>query len=48
MTAAKVTSYSMSFDGELLKRGFWLYVWDIRTATERHLYVGRTGDQFFV
>jgi hypothetical protein len=41
---AKLTSYSMSFDGELLQRGFWLYVWEIRTGTERHLYVGRTGD----
>ena len=40
----KLTSYSMSFHGDLLKRGFWLYVWDIRTASERHLYVGRTGD----
>lgn len=40
----KLTSYSMSFHGELLQRGFWLYVWDIRTGNERHLYVGRTGD----
>ncbi len=23
-------SYTMSFDGALLQRGFWLYVWDIR------------------
>ena len=41
---AELRSYSMSFHGELLERGFWLYVWDIRTGTERHLYVGRTGD----
>ena len=40
----ELTSYSMSFHGEFLERGFWLYVWDIRTGTERHLYVGRTGD----
>jgi len=37
-------SYSMIFDGALLKRGFWLYVWDITTEGGRHLYVGRTGD----
>ncbi|HEY0307313.1 MAG TPA: hypothetical protein VGB94_04075 [Acidobacteriaceae bacterium] len=36
-------SYKMSFQGELLKRGFWLYVWDIK-GDKRHLYVGRTGD----
>ena len=40
----KITSYSMSFHGELLKRGFWLYVWDIRTEDVQYLYVGRTGD----
>jgi len=33
----------MEFSGKLLKRGFWLYVWDIK-GDERHLYVGRTGD----
>ena len=37
-------SYSMIFDGHLLKRGFWLYVWDIKGPTSRHVYVGRTGD----
>jgi hypothetical protein len=37
-------SYSMSFDGSLLRRGFWLYVLDIRVGESRHLYVGRTGD----
>jgi len=37
----------MSFHGELLRRGFWLYVWDIRTGDERHLYVGGTGDGTF-
>jgi len=34
----------MSFDGKLLTRGFWLYVWDIRAPSARYLYVGRTGD----
>jgi hypothetical protein len=34
----------MSFDGALLNRGFWLYVWEIKTSRSCHLYVGRTGD----
>ncbi len=34
----------MSFDGALLNRGFWLYVWDIASSRGRYLYVGRTGD----
>ncbi|MDT8323240.1 MAG: hypothetical protein RRA94_03930 [Bacteroidota bacterium] len=37
-------SYTMSFDGALLNRGFWLYIWDIRGPKGRYLYVGRTGD----
>jgi hypothetical protein len=37
-------SHSMSFDGQLLARGFWLYIWDMRGPSGRHLYVGRTGD----
>lgn len=34
----------MAFEGKLLKRGFWLYVWEIKGDITRHLYVGRTGD----
>lgn len=34
----------IEFSGKLLKRGFWLYVWDIKQDTTHHLYVGRTGD----
>ena len=34
----------MEFSGKLLKRGFWLYVWDIKEDRRRHIYVGRTGD----
>jgi len=36
----------MEFNGKLLKRGFWLYIWDIKEdrSPHRHLYVGRTGD----
>lgn len=35
----------LAFDGALLSRGFWLYVWEITTPTHAILYyVGRTGD----
>jgi hypothetical protein len=34
----------MKFDGNLLERGFWLYVWRISSPKESFLYVGRTGD----
>jgi hypothetical protein len=34
----------MEFSGKLLKRGFWLYIWDIKQDRRRHLYVGRTRD----
>lgn len=37
-------TYAMKFDGALLKRGFWLYVWEIKGDSTHHLYVGRTGD----
>lgn len=37
-------SYAMSFDGPLLRRGFWLYVWRITEGGRTVLYVGRTGD----
>ncbi len=33
------------FDGEFLKRGFWLYVWEVATPDRGDFYyVGRTGD----
>jgi len=35
----------VNFDGALLKRGFWLYIWEITPLNgERLHYVGRTGD----
>jgi hypothetical protein len=37
-------TYAMRFDGALLGRGFWLYVWRITDGTRSVLYVGRTGD----
>jgi hypothetical protein len=36
--------YSVKFDGDVLQRGFWLYVVDITADGARLLYVGRTGD----
>jgi hypothetical protein len=40
------TMQSLSFPGSLLDRGFWLYVWEIKTqAGNTVLYVGRTGDE---
>jgi len=34
----------MKFDGHLLARGFWLYIWEIKGVSSHHVYVGRTGD----
>lgn len=39
------TTHIFKFDGAILKRGFWLYIWEIITAEGQKLYyVGRTGD----
>jgi hypothetical protein len=38
-------AHELTFNGGLLDRGFWLYVWEITTPQDIHLYyVGRTGD----
>jgi hypothetical protein len=38
-------TYNLTFKGEILSRGFWLYVWEIETPKGTKLYyVGRTGD----
>ena len=37
-------SYNMSFHGEILERGFWIYVWGIKCNDQRYIYIGRTGD----
>ena len=34
----------MKFDGAVLRRGFWLYVWRIEGNSQHYVYVGRTGD----
>ena len=39
-----INSYTMAFDGELLKRGFWLYVWEILFNGEKYIFIGRTGN----
>ena len=39
-----INSCVMEFDGEVLERGFWLYVWEILYGQEKYIYVGRTGD----
>jgi hypothetical protein len=46
----KIISKSMSihhieFPADIMKRGFWLYVWKIMSTDKQYyLYVGRTGD----
>jgi hypothetical protein len=38
--------YNTSFEGALLCRGFWLYVWEIVAPDGRTVhYVGKTGDK---
>ncbi len=38
-------AYELTFSGGLLRRGFWLYIWEIKTPEQTRLYyVGRTGD----
>jgi hypothetical protein len=45
-SAMKPALHEISFDGGVLARGFWLYVWEIKTPDGRLMYyVGRTGDK---
>jgi len=37
-------TYKMSFNGQILERGFWLYIWKIKSRENLYIYVGRTGD----
>jgi hypothetical protein len=40
------TTHELTFRGDLLKRGFWLYVWEIMAPNGRTVqYVGKTGDK---
>ena len=34
----------ISFSGDIVKRGFWVYVWRIKHKSGDYFYVGRTGD----
>jgi hypothetical protein len=39
------STQKIEFDGKLLERGFWLYIWEIKPPRGKSLYyVGRTGD----
>jgi hypothetical protein len=37
-------THHLTFPGALLERGFWLYVWRVKSPEAEYLYVGRTGD----
>jgi hypothetical protein len=38
-------TFTVTLDGGILRRGFWIYVWEITTPEDGQLlYVGRTGD----
>lgn len=37
-------THRVRFDGAILERGFWIYVWQVRSGEKEFLYVGRTGD----
>jgi hypothetical protein len=40
----KLGKYTTTFDGQLLRRGFWLYVLRVQHKRRLYIYVGRTGD----
>jgi hypothetical protein len=37
-------THVLTLPGPMLRRGFWLYVWQVETPNGEMLYVGRTGD----
>lgn len=39
-----LSAYTMTFDGKLLQRGFWIYVCKVADCEKTCYYVGRTGD----
>lgn len=46
MSPMTTSLQSLEFSGSLLKRGFWLYVWEIDCGGGRKVhYVGKTGDK---
>ena len=39
------STYTLTFNGSMTERGFWLYVWRVASSDNRELlYVGMTGD----
>jgi len=43
--AAPLAIHEVRFEGGVLQRGFWLYVWEVTPADQAPLYyAGRTGD----
>ena len=44
MTATSPQTLTMTLPGPMLSRGFWLYVWRVKSPSGEKLYVGRTGD----
>lgn len=43
--ASPLAIHEVRFEGGVLQRGFWLYVWEVTPADQAPLYyVGRTGD----
>ncbi|WP_368413116.1 hypothetical protein [Dongia sp.] len=40
-----LAAHEISFNGSILQRGFWLYVWEVKSKKgDLWYYVGRTGD----
>lgn len=44
LSSDELALQGMSFDGRVLRRGFWLYYWLISDRARTLVYVGRTGD----
>lgn len=43
--STRPNTHTLSFGGDLLRRGFWLYAWEVTAPGRgRVYYVGRTGD----
>ena len=40
----QIESVEVAFDGQILRRGFWVYVVEVTSANGRFISVGRTGD----
>jgi len=36
--------HKIKFSGKILERGFWLYLWQVKSKNKVAWYIGRTGD----